>query len=68
MALDGLMSDNSIFYLFVVIFVRAKASVCPHILGVIVMNVAVKGDVFEFIVSRRTKNCMVLCESHQDWF
>ena len=36
--LDGIMFDNLIFSPFVVVFVRAKASIRPHILDVFVMQ------------------------------
>ena len=49
-------------------FVRSKVSVRPHILDLSVMNVVFKGDLFEFIGRRRTKNWMVLSELHQYWF
>ena len=56
--LDGLMFDNLFFYPFVVIvlFVKAKASICPQIFDDIVKHEVVKGDVFEFIGKRLTKN------------
>ena len=62
------MFDNSLFYAFAVTvaFLRAKAPVSPHILDVVIMIVVVKGDVFEFIGHRNTKNWMVLCELNQD--
>ena len=58
MALDGLIFDNEFFYPFTatVGFLRAKVSVRPHILDVVVMHVLVKGDVFLFIDRRLTKN------------
>ena len=62
-----LMFHNLFFSPFVVGFVRAKASVRPHILDVVVMYDVVKGGVFEFIGRRFTKNCMVLCDLHQYW-
>ena len=65
MTLDGLTFDNLLFSPFVVIFVRANASVRPRISDVIAIHESVKEDVFEFIGVRCTKNCMVLCESHQ---
>ena len=43
-------------------------SVHPSISDVVVIHVLFKGGVFEFIGSRRTKNRMVLCETHPDWF
>ena len=43
----------------------AKASVRPRIFDDVVIHEVVKGDVFEFIGRGRTKNWMVLCESHQ---
>ena len=47
---------------------RAFASVRPRIFDVVIMNVEVKGYLFEAIGRGLTKNCMVLCELHQDWF
>ena len=48
MTLDGLMFDHSLFFPFAVTvgFIRAKASVRPHISGVIIIHLLVKGDVF----------------------
>ena len=46
----------------------AKASVRPCISYVAVMHVVVKGEIFYFIGRIHTKNWMVLCELHQDWF
>ena len=68
MKLYELMFDNYFFYLFAatVVLVRDKASVCPHIFDEAIIHEVVKGDVFEFIGRGLTKNCMVLCESHQD--
>ena len=68
MALDGLMFDNSILSPFVVKFVRSKASVHPRISDVVIINEVVKVVAFEFIGRRHTKNWMILCESHRDWF
>ena len=68
MTLNELMFDDLIFSPFVVVFVRSKAYVRPHISDVVIMYVLVKGDVFKFIVRIRTKKWMVLCDSHQDWF
>ena len=65
--LDELVFDQ-FFLPFVYRTVNAKASVFPHIFNVVAMRVVVKGGVFEFIGHIRMKNCMVLCESHQDWF
>ena len=62
------MFDNFFFYSFVDGTVRAKVSVLLHIFDVVVMCVVVKGNIFEFIGNRHTKNWIVLCESHQDWF
>ena len=51
MNLYGLMFHDLFFYPFAVTVgcVRAKASVLPHISDEVVMNVVVKGDVFELI-------------------
>ena len=70
MTLYGIMFDHvsSLLLTVTVGCVRAKASVCPHISDDVVMHVVVKGEVFEFIRLRRTKNSIVLCESRQDWF
>ena len=70
MTLDGIMFDYVRFYPFAVMVgcVRFKLSVRPRILDEVVMNVVVKGGVFEFIGIVRTKNEIVLCESRQDWF
>ena len=59
--LDGLMFDHLLFSLFVVmvICVRSKASVRPHIFHDIVMHEVVKEDIFEFIVLGRRKNWVV---------
>ena len=59
MTLDGIMFDNLFFYPFVVVFMRAKVSICPHISDVVVTNEVVKGDVFEFRGRRHTKNRMM---------
>ena len=70
MTLDGLIFDHLLFYPFLVTvgFVRAKASVRPHIIDGALMHKVVKGGVFEFIGLGRTNNCIVFCELHQDWF
>ena len=68
MTLDGLIFDHSTFSPFVVEFLRAKASVRPHISDVVLMHELVKGNVFEFIGRKLMKKWKVLCESHQDWF
>ena len=43
---DRIMFDNLFFSPFVVGFVRAKASISPHISDVVVMHVVVKVGVF----------------------
>ena len=70
MTLDGLMFDHVRSFPFVVTFecVMAKGSVRQHISGDVVMHIVVHGNVFEFIGCGRTKNGIVLCEFHQDWF
>ena len=70
MALDGLMFDHLIFlpFYFMVICVRAKASVCPHISYDVAMNEVVKGGISEFIGLGHMKNWIMLCELRQDWF
>ena len=60
MRLDGLMLDNFFFYPFGFIFARAKASIRPHILDLVVMYEVVKDGVFYFMGRIRTKNWMVL--------
>ena len=47
---------------------RAKASICPHIFGVVVMHIVFKGEVFDFIGHILMKNWMLLYEWYQDWF
>ena len=66
--LDGLMFENFFLYPFLYRFVRAFASVHPHIFDVVIMSVVVKGDVFEVICHGLTENWMVFCESQQKWF
>ena len=66
--LHGLMFNNLFFSPFVDVIVRAKEYVLPHIFDVVVMHVLVKEYVFGFIGRRCTKNWIVLCDSHQDWF
>ena len=68
MDLDGFMFDYILLSPFVDRIVSSKVSVRPHIFYVALICVVVKGCVFEFIGHRRTKNWMVLCESHQEWF
>ena len=70
-----LMLDRLRFYFlrsipFEVVFgcVRAKSSVQRCIYDDVVMNVVVKGDVFEFICRQHTKTEIVFCVSCQDWF
>ena len=64
------MFYHFLFYPFVVTvgFVRANAYVCSRILDDFVMHIVVKGDVLEFVGLGRMKNCIVLCESLQEWF
>ena len=62
------MFDNFFFNPFTVRFFRFNASVFTRISDVFVMHEVVKGHVFEFIGRGQTKNWMVLCELHQDWF
>ena len=68
--LYGLMFDHLSFSPFSVTVwcVRSKASVRPHVSNDVVMHVAVKGGVFEFIGLVHTKNYILLCESCQKWF
>ena len=66
--LNGLMFGNSLFSPFKFGFVSSKASVRQPILDVVVIHLVFKWEVFEFIERRLTKNCIVMCESHQDWF
>ena len=66
--LEGLMFDNFLFSSFVNGIVRAKVSIFLCIFDAVVMSVLVKGGVFDLIGRRRTKNLVVLCESHNDWF
>ena len=61
-ALDGLVFDNLFLSSFVDRVVRDFESVLPNLFYVFIMNVLVKGGVFEFIVHERTKDCMVLRE------
>ena len=68
MTLDGLVFDNVLLYPFVDGIVRDKAYVLPHIFYVVIIIIVVKGDVFKVISRGHTKNWIVLCESHQDWF
>ena len=70
MALDGLMFDHvrSFPLAVTVVCVRAKASVRPCIPYNVIMFVVVEGNVFEFIVRRRTNNGVVLYELIQNWF
>ena len=51
-----------------VVCVRSKEYVRPHILDDVVMHEVFKGDIFEFIALGNTNNWIVLCESQQDWF
>ena len=48
--------------------VRANAYVRQHISDDVVMHEVFKGEVLDFIGIGRTKNCILLCESRQDWF
>ena len=68
--LDRLMFYHSFFYPFAFTFgfVMSKASLHQHIFDESVINELFKGEVFEFIGIGRIKNCMMLCESHQDRF
>ena len=66
--LDRLMFDNLFLYQFVDGIVRAFASVLPHIFDVVIISAVFKGNIFEFIGRRLTKNWMVLYDSYQDWF
>ena len=70
MALDGLVFYYLFFYKFVVTvgFVRYKVSVIPRIFDDVLMNEVDKEGVFKFVLLGQTKNWIVLCESHQDWF
>ena len=67
MELDGLMFGcvSSFPFAVTVGYVRAKAYVCPRIMNDIVMYVVVKGGVSDIIGHGRTKNGIVLYESHQ---
>ena len=64
------MFDHLSFYPFAVTvgFVRAKTSVRPRISDDVIMHEVVEGGVFEFLGHGRTKNWVVLCGFHQDWF
>ena len=64
------MFDHLIFSPFAVMFVcvRANVYVCQHISDDVVMHVLFKGEVLYFIGIGRKKNCILLCESRQDWF
>ena len=66
--LDRIMFYHLIFSPLVVKFVcvRSKAYVCPCLSDDIIINEVFKGDIFEFIGLRRTKNWIALCELHQD--
>ena len=66
MTLDGLVFDNLFLYPFVDGIVRDKASVLPHIFYVVIIIIVFKGDVFKVIGRGRTKNWILLCESHHD--
>ena len=66
--LDGIMFYSLLFYPFVDGIMDSKVSICPHIFYVVIMCVFVKGGIFEFIGHRCTKNWMMFCDSHQDWF
>ena len=55
MTFDRLMFDNFFFSPFWNGIMRAKVYVHPRIFDVVTIRVVVKGDVFEFIVRRRTK-------------
>ena len=68
MTLDGIMFYSLLFYPFVDGIMDSKVSICPHIFYVVIMCVFVKGGIFEFIGHRCTKNWMMFCDSHQDWF
>ena len=68
MKLDGLVFEDFFLSPFVDNIVRALASVSPHIFDVVIMSVVVEGDIFEVIGRGCTKNWIVLCDSHQDWF
>ena len=63
-----LVFENLFLSPFVDGIVRAFASVRPFIFDVVIMSVVVKGGVFEVIGHGITKNWVVLCELHQDWF
>ena len=65
--LDSLMFDHFIFspFLFIVGFVRSKASVFPRVSDDGVMYLSVKGGIFEVLVCGHTKNWVVLCELNQ---
>ena len=67
--LDGLFFDHFLFSPFSVIVgsVRAKEYIRPHKFDDVVRHVVVKGDLFELMGCGCTKNCIVLCELHQDW-
>ena len=67
MTLDRLMFDR-VSYLPVTVMlvcVRSKEYLLPHISDDAVMHVVVKGDVFEFTGCGLTNNGIVLCESLQ---
>ena len=68
--LYGIVFDCVIFfpYAATVGCVRAKASVYPHISDDVIIHVAVKGVIFDFIGFGGTKNMIILCESLQDLF
>ena len=68
MTLDGIMFENLFLSLFVDRIVREFASIQSRIFDVVIISVLVKADIFEVIGCGRTKNWMVLYESHQDWF